>query len=73
MLLCEKHTSKLEDIKISLPDLGAVARQYQVFLNVLCLLHCVPLYVCRLCINFQLSVLLTQPAGTVIVYIDKWQ
>ena len=27
--------------------------EYQVFPNVLCLLHCVPLYVCRLCINFQ--------------------
>ena len=27
--------------------------QYQVFPNILCLLHCVPLYVCRLCINFQ--------------------
>ena len=27
--------------------------EYQVFLNILCLLHCVPLYVCRLCINFQ--------------------
>ena len=27
--------------------------KYQVFPNILCLLHCVPLYVCRLCINFQ--------------------
>ena len=27
--------------------------EYQVFPNILCLLHCVPLYVCRLCINFQ--------------------
>ena len=27
--------------------------EYQVFLKSLCLLHCVPLYVCRLCINFQ--------------------
>ena len=27
--------------------------EYQVFLNILCLLICVPLYVCRLCINFQ--------------------
>ena len=27
--------------------------EYQVFPNTLCLLHCVPLYVCRLCINFQ--------------------
>ena len=27
--------------------------EYQVFQNILCLLHCVPLYVCRLCINFQ--------------------
>ena len=27
--------------------------EYQVFLNNLCLLHCVPLYVRRLCINFQ--------------------
>ena len=27
--------------------------EYQVFPNVLCLLHCVPLYVCRLCINYQ--------------------
>ena len=27
--------------------------EYQVFLNILCLLHCVPLYACRLCINFQ--------------------
>ena len=26
---------------------------YQVFPNILCLLHCVLLYVCRLCINFQ--------------------
>ena len=25
----------------------------QVFPNILCLLHCVPLYVCRLCTNFQ--------------------
>ena len=29
---------------------GALA---QVFPNILCLLHCVPLYICRLCINFQ--------------------
>ena len=27
--------------------------EYQVFPNILSLLHCVPLYVCRLCINFQ--------------------
>ena len=27
--------------------------EYQFFSNILCLLHCVPLYVCRLCINFQ--------------------
>ena len=27
--------------------------EYQVSPNILCLLHCVPLYVCRLCINFQ--------------------
>ena len=27
--------------------------EYQVFPNILCLLHCVPLYVCRLCINIQ--------------------
>ena len=27
--------------------------EYQVFPNILCLLHCVSLYVCRLCINFQ--------------------
>ena len=27
--------------------------EYQVFLKKLRLLHCVPLYVCRLCINFQ--------------------
>ena len=27
--------------------------EYQVFPNILCLHHCVPLYVCRLCINFQ--------------------
>ena len=27
--------------------------EYQVFPNILCLLHCVPLYVCRLCIDFQ--------------------
>ena len=27
--------------------------EYQVFPNILCLLHCVPLYVCSLCINFQ--------------------
>ena len=27
--------------------------EYQVFPNILCLIHCVPLYVCRLCINFQ--------------------
>ena len=27
--------------------------EYQVFPNILCLLHCVPLCVCRLCINFQ--------------------
>ena len=27
--------------------------EYQVFPNILCLLHCVPLYVCRRCINFQ--------------------
>ena len=26
---------------------------YQVIPNILCLLHCVPLYVCRLCINDQ--------------------
>ena len=25
----------------------------EVFLKILCLFHCVPLYVCRLCINFQ--------------------
>ena len=28
-------------------------KEYQVFPNILCLLHCVPLYVCRLCINYQ--------------------
>ena len=28
-------------------------KEYQVFPNVLCLLHCVPLYVCRLCISYQ--------------------
>ena len=27
--------------------------EYLFFPNILCLLHCVPLYVCRLCINFQ--------------------
>ena len=27
--------------------------EYQLFPNILCLLHCVPLYVCRLCTNFQ--------------------
>ena len=27
--------------------------EYQVILNILCLVHCVPLYVCRLCINYQ--------------------
>ena len=27
--------------------------EYQVFPNILCMLHCVPLYVCRLCTNFQ--------------------
>ena len=36
---------------------GAVAHgvpmEYQVFPNILCLFHCVPLYVCRLCINYQ--------------------
>ena len=42
---------------------GAVAHgipmEYQVIPNILCLLHCVPLYVCRLCINYQdLSTLL---------------
>ena len=30
-----------------------VSIEYQVFLKKLCLLHCVPLYVCRLCINYQ--------------------
>ena len=34
--------------------MGAVAHgAYQVFPIFLCLLHCVPLYVCRLCINYQ--------------------
>ena len=28
-------------------------KEYQVFPNFLFLLHCVPLYVCRLCINYQ--------------------
>ena len=27
--------------------------EYQIIPNILCLLHCVPLYVCRLCINYQ--------------------
>ena len=27
--------------------------EYQVFPNIFCLLHYVPLYVCRLCINYQ--------------------
>ena len=27
--------------------------EYQVIQNILCLLHCVLLYVCRLCINYQ--------------------
>ena len=27
--------------------------EYQFFPNILCLLHYVPLYICRLCINFQ--------------------
>ena len=30
-----------------------VPMEYQVIPNILCLLHCVPLYVCRLCINYQ--------------------
>ena len=28
-------------------------KEYQVFPKILSLLHCVPLYVCRLCINYQ--------------------
>ena len=28
-------------------------KEYHFFPNFLCLLHCVPLYVCRLCINYQ--------------------
>ena len=32
---------------------GAVAHGVSNFQNVLCLLYCVPLYVCRLCINYQ--------------------
>ena len=32
---------------------GALAYRVSFFSNILCLLHCVPLYVCRLCINFQ--------------------
>ena len=27
--------------------------EYQIIPNIFCLLHCVPLYVCRLCINYQ--------------------
>ena len=27
--------------------------EYHIIPNILCLLHCVPLYVCRLCINYQ--------------------
>ena len=34
--------------------MGAIAiKEYQVFPNILSLLHCVLLYVCRLCINYQ--------------------
>ena len=32
---------------------GALAHGVSIFPNILCLLHCVPLYVCRLCTNFQ--------------------
>ena len=31
--------------------------EYQVFPNILCLLHCVPLYVCRLCIDLSTNLL----------------
>ena len=32
---------------------GALAHGVSIFPKYFCLLHCVPLYVCRLCINFQ--------------------
>ena len=32
---------------------GQCTMEYQIFPNILILLHCVPLYVCRLCINYQ--------------------
>ena len=33
--------------------MGALAHGVSIFPKYFCLLHCVPLYVCRLCINFQ--------------------
>ena len=52
--------------------------EYQVFPNILCLLHCVPLYVCRLCTNFQdlcarllgMAVLLTFTSRFVIDFLS---
>ena len=35
------------------PVKGALAHGVSIFPKYFCLLHCVPLYVCRLCINFQ--------------------
>ena len=32
---------------------GQLTMEHQLFLNFLFLFHCVPLYICRLCINFQ--------------------
>ena len=50
------HCDKLE-FEESDQLMGAVAHGdyffLEVFLKSLCLFHCVPLYVCRLCINFQ--------------------
>ena len=39
--------SESEEVK------GALAHGVSIFPKYFCLLHCVPLYVCRLCINFQ--------------------
>ena len=43
---------KVEFFGISLLK-GALAHGVSIFPKYFCLLHCVPLYVCRLCINFQ--------------------
>ena len=46
-------TTRMDQVPLTKIIKGAVAHGVSIFPKYFCLLHCVPLYVCRLCINFQ--------------------